>query len=118
MDFTSDVLFIGFMVRPEWDLSDTLDPTRIEVEQIVSHHFHQHPRYQDVADNICEVVQQKLAFPHIYTYHQRLRSVTPGCGYAVDAATRRIRDNEIRLAPGISPPQGVDATRGIVSTGK
>lgn len=118
MDFTSDVLFIGFVIRPEWDLSDSLDPLRIEVEQIASHHFRQHPKYQDVADGLCETIQQNIAFPHIYTYHQRLRSVTPGFGYAVDSATRRIRDNEIRLATGVTPPQGVDVTRGIVSTGK
>lgn len=118
MDFTSDVLFIGFVIRPEWDLSDSLDPARIEVEQIASHHLRQHPRYQRVADDLCETIKQKIAFPHIYTYHQRLRSVTPGCGYAVDAATRRIRDNEVRLAAGVNPPQGVDQTRGIVSTGK
>ncbi len=118
MDNVADVIFIGFAIRPEWDLSEPLDPTLIQVETITSHHVQQHPAYRNVVDDLRRAVQERVAFPHIYTYHSRLHTVTPGYGYVVDAETGRIRDNAIRLAQGVVPPPSVNQRAGTVSTGE
>lgn len=108
MDNVADVLFIGFVVRPEWDLSVPLDPQNLKVEAITSHHTKQHPAYQQVVDNLRNIIQDQVAFPHVYTYHARLHAVTPGYGYAIDRETGRLRDNEVHLAENISPPRSLD----------
>ncbi len=118
MDNVADVIFIGFAIRPEWNLSEPLNPQDIHVETITSHHIPQHPPYKEVVDDLRKLVREHIAFPHIYTYHQRLHSVTPGRGYVVDAETGRIRDNAVRLAQGVNPPPIVDERLGVVSTSK
>lgn len=118
MDNVADVIFVGFAIRPEWNLSEPLDPSLIHVETVTSHHIQQHPVYQRVVDDMREVIKERIGFPHIYTYHKRLHSVTPGCGYVVDAETGRIRDNAIRLAQGVRPPRHVNDRLGMVSTGE
>ncbi|KAI0087462.1 hypothetical protein BDY19DRAFT_907617 [Irpex rosettiformis] len=117
MDYLADVLFIGFVVQPEWDPFQPLDPASIKVEQTVLHHIKQHPIYQEVSDNLCKHIQTQVALPHIYTYYQRLRSVTPGCGYAVDRKTSRLCNNALSLASGISiSTDVVDHSSGTIST--
>ncbi|KAI0083350.1 hypothetical protein BDY19DRAFT_910664 [Irpex rosettiformis] len=116
MDHVSDVLFVGFVIRPEWDLSQPLDPTNIDIEVVTSHHVKQHHEYQRTVDELRKIVQKQIAFPHIYTYHSRLRAVTPGYGYAVDPETGRLCDNEIRLAQGVQPPLIIGERLGTPST--
>ncbi|KAI0083020.1 hypothetical protein BDY19DRAFT_998936 [Irpex rosettiformis] len=116
MDHVADVLFVGFVIRPEWDLSHPLDPANINVEVITSHHVKQHLEYQRTVDGLRKAIQREIAFPHIYTYHKRLRAVTPGFGYAVDAETGRLQDNEIQLGEGVRAPPVVDPRSGNVLT--
>lgn len=118
MDNVTDTLFIGFVVRPEWDVSKALDPARIEVEVIASQHIKQHAVYQQVVADLRQTIQEQVAFRHVYTYHKRLRAVTPGYGYAVDRETGRLRDNEIELADHITPPPSIVMHTQVVSTAR
>lgn len=102
----TDSLFVGFAVSPAWKHGSDLDPTAIPVEVVASRQIAQHPRYQEAVQALQKIFQDELAFPHIYSYPERLQTVTPGAGYRVDQRTGRTVGPEVHLAPGVLPPAG------------
>ncbi|OCH89489.1 hypothetical protein OBBRIDRAFT_835803 [Obba rivulosa] len=94
---TADVLFMGFAVRPEWNPSEPLVPTNININIVLTRHFEQNPAFKDVVKKIRRIVQEELAVPHILAFHSKLNQITPR-GYMYDPATHELIENPVRLA--------------------
>ena len=111
----ADTLFLGFAIKPEWDVSTPLRPDAVDVKVLTSRHFKQQHAYQRIVERVRAIVQEELGVPHILGFHDRLLEVTPGPGYAFDAETRRIVTNPIRLAAEVTR-MGVNAVEHNPST--
>ncbi|EIW82667.1 hypothetical protein CONPUDRAFT_151729 [Coniophora puteana RWD-64-598 SS2] len=88
----TDTIFIGFAVRPDWDLSTQLDAQRIDVKTFTSYHHNSNANLQRVVAQLRDTIRQEVAYEHIRTFGQRLHTVTPGTGYVVIDGRPQIPD--------------------------
>ncbi|KDQ58089.1 hypothetical protein JAAARDRAFT_177256 [Jaapia argillacea MUCL 33604] len=95
----SDALFAGFVIRPEWDVNQPLQPSKVEVEVISTRQFKMNPEYKKVLDRAVEVLQQTIGVPHILGYRDRLQMVQPEPGYVLDAHTKAMQNQDVTLDP-------------------
>src|SRR5882724_8132828 len=104
MERLSDTMFVGFAISPEWDSSLPLDPASLQIDIVYSRQFQQIDSYQPALQRIVDIVRQEFALPHVYSFPSRLRRVTPGAGYLLNAETRRVTDNCIVMARNLPTP--------------
>ncbi|KAG1869620.1 hypothetical protein F4604DRAFT_1927023 [Suillus subluteus] len=104
MSRLSDVLFVGFAVRPEWDLNEPLHWSNIHVETIVSEQVPQSSSMRNALNLLTTTIRKEIAVPHIMGYRARLNEITPGAGYVIDVTTHQIRLQDVVLAGAPSQP--------------
>lgn len=100
----ADVLVIGFAVRPEWNPNEPLEPSRINVEKIVSRQVQQVAGMPAIVNRLEEIVKEQLAATHILGFRDRLHQVSPGAGYEVDPQTHRLVSHNVHLASAPTEP--------------
>lgn len=107
MSRLADVLHIGFAIRPEWNTSEPLRPCNIHVETIASRQTQQLVGWDGIVAKLRNIIQEELGTAHIMQFQTKLRQVSPGPGYQIDAETRQAISHNVRLAssqlPTIAP---------------
>ncbi|KAG1794599.1 uncharacterized protein HD556DRAFT_1442784 [Suillus plorans] len=75
----ADVLFVGFAIWPEPNLSQPSTPSNIDVEVICI----------PTVTKLKDIVQRKLGVPHLLQFQRKLHQLQPGPGYVVDPETQQ-----------------------------
>lgn len=101
---------MGIAVRPEWNPSEPLRPSSIDVDIVLTRQFEQNPAFKDVVKKIKRIVQEELAVPHILAFHSKLDQITPR-GYMYDPVTHELVENPVRLATSDDAPPVVAPSR-------
>lgn len=99
MSRLANILHVGFVVRPDWNLSLPLHPANIKVETLASRQVMQLAGWDSVIAKIQKIVQEELVVAHIMQFRMKLNQVSPGPGYRVDPMTQKSISNDIQLAP-------------------
>src|SRR5882762_9463930 len=103
IDCLSDVLFIGFAVSPEWDLSKTFDPSMIDIQCVTSRHFDQYPSFHKFLDEMHEALRTELVVLHVCDFLHKLNTLMPGSGNYLNPKTLCIVRG-VMMPIGILPP--------------
>ncbi|KAG1888203.1 hypothetical protein F4604DRAFT_1950679 [Suillus subluteus] len=88
----ADVLFVGFAIRPEWNPSQPLTPSNIDVE---------FPELSTTVTKLKDIVQRELGVPHLLQFRHKLHQLQPGPGYVLDPETRQAVVGNINLATAV-----------------
>ncbi|KAI0323132.1 hypothetical protein GY45DRAFT_1341651, partial [Cubamyces sp. BRFM 1775] len=97
----ADTMVIGFGIRPDWNPRRPLHPDAIDVRVLLTQQFEQQPGLKAVVQKLERIIREELALPHILAFRDKLDQITPGPGYAFDAASRRIITHPVQLAPNV-----------------
>ncbi|KAG1851167.1 hypothetical protein F4604DRAFT_1959244 [Suillus subluteus] len=97
----ADVLFVGFAIRPEWNPSQPLTPSNIDVEVICTRQLSQFPELSTTVTKLKDIVQCELGVPHLLQFRHKLHQLQPGPGYVLDPETRQAVVGNINLATAV-----------------
>lgn len=90
-----DAVHIGFVIRPEWDPSKTLNVEDIKVTTIISRQIEQIEGWSEIVDRLASVVRREIGLPHILQFRTKLSQVSPPPGYTLNNVTSGSRHGRL-----------------------
>ncbi|KZT28413.1 hypothetical protein NEOLEDRAFT_1175733 [Neolentinus lepideus HHB14362 ss-1] len=102
----SDAVFIGFAIRPEYNPTQKLESEKIRVDVIKTWQWDMDPQWQDVIDEITDILQRKVGMPHVAGYRSRAGHIIPPSGYMLeDGSSGCVVEIDVGRSTQLDPPE-------------